>query len=364
MAEAADLDLPTEEKVDSIQTVGKLTRLLREKFGMTEDETEDLEKEEARAELKKRIRDIRAAAATRRRPGQAAENLNEILNTHNAKGQHLAELCHSIAAYLPNLDRNNKDNLKTQFDRPAEDILADVQTLLQKEECPILVAGETSSGKSTFLNLLLGGEILPVAHLSSTSTICEVKYGETRQAVVHLRKSAIAKFFGQKTVTIPLDGTEERQAELKSYMHLEGASRDSLPPAEKIEIFWPLPLLKGGIVIVDSPGVGESEMMDNVVTEYIPKCFAFLYIIDSSNAGGVQADRLGQLLKRYAEKENAEDFDPESAMFICNKWDTVPAEEQDKLKSDTFRKLSQMWPGLKESQVFYMSTRKARLVRC
>ncbi|XP_019646382.1 PREDICTED: uncharacterized protein LOC109486917, partial [Branchiostoma belcheri] len=245
---------------------------------------------------------------------------------------------------------------------------------LDKEECRLLVAGETSAGKSTFLNLLLGKEILPVALESSTSTVCEVKYGATEQAVVHLREPTDQ---GQRQISIPLDGPdhEERRKELKGYIHVEGADRDSLklPPAEKIEIFWPLPLLQvrhrslscfqGGIVLVDSPGVGESEMLNKVVADYMPKVFAFLYIIDIYRAGGVQQDRLGKLLKLYTKQENTEDFNPESAMFICNKWDLVLAEvspeEQDKLKANTFRKLSQMWPGLKETQVFFVSTKKA-----
>ncbi|XP_078691940.1 uncharacterized protein LOC144922170 [Branchiostoma floridae x Branchiostoma belcheri] len=292
---------------------------------------------------------------------EAAENLREILALHNSKRERLARFCHSIAAFLPNLDKSTKDNLKTQFDRAAEDILRDVQTQLHKEECPILLAGETSSGKTTFLNLLLGDDILPVDLLSSTSTICEVKYGETRQAVVHLRQSGYRT--PKSRVTIPLDGTAEHRKELDSYIRLEGASRDSLPQAERVEIFWPLPLLQGGIVIVDSPGVGESKIMDQVVADHIPESFAFLYIIDSSRAGGVQEDRLGKLLQLFANKDNSDDFNPESAMFICNKWDRVlaevPPEKQDNVKSETFRKLSQMWPGLKESQVFHVSSKKA-----
>ncbi|XP_066265459.1 uncharacterized protein [Branchiostoma lanceolatum] len=349
MAEETGLDLPTDEEMDQMKPL-KLARLLQE-LGMSEDETDEMEKDEARAELKKRTRDIQARAEKRRRPGQTAA---KILDTHNSKRRHMAELCQGIAAYLAGLDKSDKDNLKIQFDREVKDITKDVQGHLDREECPILVAGETSSGKSTFLNLLLEEDILPVAHESSTSTICEVKYGETRQAVVHLHKPTDQ---GQWQVVIPLDGTEEHQVELKSYMHLEGARRDDR--VGWIEIFLPLPLLKGGIVLVDSPGVGESEMMDKVVADYIPKSFAFLYIIDSSRAGGVQKDRFGRLLDLYA-KENAKDFDPESAMFICNKWDTVLPRDQDKLKKSTLEKLSEMWPGLKEeSQVFFASTRKA-----
>ena len=47
-----------------------------------------------------------------------------------------------------------------------------------------------------------------------------------------------------------------------------------------------------GIVIVDSPGVGESCIMDDIVKEYLPEAFAFIYVINSVNAGGIQRDRV------------------------------------------------------------------------
>ena len=47
-----------------------------------------------------------------------------------------------------------------------------------------------------------------------------------------------------------------------------------------------------GIVIIDSPGVGESDIMDEIVTRYLPQAFAFVYVINSANAGGVQKDRV------------------------------------------------------------------------
>ena len=47
-----------------------------------------------------------------------------------------------------------------------------------------------------------------------------------------------------------------------------------------------------GIVIVDSPGVGESDIMDDIVKTYLPEAFAFIYVINSANAGGIQRDRV------------------------------------------------------------------------
>ena len=45
-------------------------------------------------------------------------------------------------------------------------------------------------------------------------------------------------------------------------------------------------------MIIDSPGVGESDIMDEIVTQYLPQAFAFLYVINSTNAGGVHNDRV------------------------------------------------------------------------
>ena len=60
---------------------------------------------------------------------------------------------------------------------------------------------------------------------------------------------------------------------------------------EKINLFT-LFSQQDGVVIVDSPGVGESDIMDDIVVNYLPNAFAFIYVINSSNAGGVQRDRV------------------------------------------------------------------------
>ena len=44
-------------------------------------------------------------------------------------------------------------------------------------------------------------------------------------------------------------------------------------------------------MIIDSPGVGESDIMDQAVTQYLPQAFAFIYVINSANSGGIQKDR-------------------------------------------------------------------------
>ena len=45
-------------------------------------------------------------------------------------------------------------------------------------------------------------------------------------------------------------------------------------------------------MIVDSPGVGESDVMSSFVLNYLPRAFCFMYVICAVNAGGIQQDRV------------------------------------------------------------------------
>ena len=53
-------------------------------------------------------------------------------------------------------------------------------------------------------------------------------------------------------------------------------------------------------MIVDGPGIGESTIMDDIVKEYLPEAFAFIYVINSDNAGGIQPDRVTHFKARNA----------------------------------------------------------------
>jgi hypothetical protein len=49
-----------------------------------------------------------------------------------------------------------------------------------------------------------------------------------------------------------------------------------------------------GITIVDTPGIGESQAMEDLVTDFIAKnqVHGFVFVIKTDNAGGVQGDRV------------------------------------------------------------------------
>lgn len=45
-------------------------------------------------------------------------------------------------------------------------------------------------------------------------------------------------------------------------------------------------------MIIDSPGVGEADEMDDMVIQYLSEAFAFIYVANSSLGGGVQKDKV------------------------------------------------------------------------
>ena len=48
------------------------------------------------------------------------------------------------------------------------------------------------------------------------------------------------------------------------------------------------------------------------------------------------------------------------ALFVCNKWDTVPAIDVPIVKKEVIEKLQRVWPGVDpDSQIIYMSTTNA-----
>ena len=61
---------------------------------------------------------------------------------------------------------------------------------------------------------------------------------------------------------------------------------------EKRKLASPFSIFQKGVVIIDSPGIGESDIMDEMVKQYLPQAFAFIYVVNTINAGGVQKDRV------------------------------------------------------------------------
>ncbi len=152
----------------------------------------------------------------------------------------------------------------------------------------IVVMGEIKKGKSSFINALLGHkDLVPVCSDVATSTIFKICYGPEVGYKVFFLKSS-----GKAPLAIRVD-------EINAY-----GTEDGNPGNEKqvdfIQVFCPAPLLKAGLVIVDTPGLGGLFKQHKRITyEYVPKADAVFLVTDSveSPIGQAELDLLADLKK-------------------------------------------------------------------
>ena len=111
----------------------------------------------------------------------------------------------------------------------------------------IIIPGEASSGKNTLLNLILGEQLLPCSHLSTTSTICELKYGTTPKLVAHFKEKDPETGNTEKTIWLGQSKTSQQSYlhEISPFFHVK-TNRDKGSYFKKIELFWPHSVLKVG----------------------------------------------------------------------------------------------------------------------
>lgn len=234
---------------------------------------------------------------------------------------------------------------------------------LQSQVFRILVMGEFKRGKSTFINALLGEDVLPAYDFPTTAVINEVRYGEAKRAVVKFKhplpvsievlseeaKKHVAKYRDQATppLEIPYDQIEEYVV-IKNYTKKqEAAVAES--PYERVELSYPTELLKQGVEIVDSPGLNENHTRTVVTIGDLPKADAIIYVL-LAQALGSQSE-----LDVIANEVNGNGF--HDIFFIINKYDQI----QDKglrFKDYAYQVLEQL-TDFGRKGIFFLSSKQA-----
>ncbi len=143
---------------------------------------------------------------------------------------------------------------------PCEELREKVET----NTFNLVVVGQFKRGKTSLINALLGADILPVAVVPLTSIVTVMKYGEELNVVVTFNDGRVAAIEPES---------------LTEYVTERGNPKNGKDVSEVV-ITYPSPYLKGGVQIIDTPGVGSVYQHNtDVAYQYLPKSDAALFLL-------------------------------------------------------------------------------------
>lgn len=141
----------------------------------------------------------------------------------------------------------------------------------------LVVMGEIKKGKSSFINALLEEpELLPTDVDIATSTVYKIIYGPNKRFKIFFQEDPDT---GKRPVSI-----EVKPSQISEY-GTEKGNPENHKCVDFIGIELPSPLLKDGLCIIDTPGVGGLYKSHRDITwRYAPNADAVFFILDSTEA--------------------------------------------------------------------------------
>jgi len=137
---------------------------------------------------------------------------------------------------------------------------------LRENHFHLVVLGQFKRGKTTFLNALLGEDLLPSGVLPLTAVLTLIRHGAQRQIRVVFNN----------------DQSREIHAnELEDYI-AEQKNPGNVKQVRYVDIAHPCPILRDGLVLVDTPGIGSLFHHNTELTrQYIPKVDAAVLVLST-----------------------------------------------------------------------------------
>lgn len=219
---------------------------------------------------------------------------------------------------------------------------------LSSDTFKVLILGEFKRGKSTFINAMLGQDVLPAFAIPCTAVINEVKWANDKKAVLHFAEPPPAVF----PVNLPPEVYDHhaqhggralppmpiKVEDIERYVVIPDPGKDQSEsvaesPYSLVEIFWPLDLCKNGVEVIDSPGLNEHGTRTRITTDYLAKVDAVVFVL-SCQALASQSEM--QFIDTSIRGGGHEDI-----FFVCNRFDEVRPNERDRIVAYGHSKLKE-----------------------
>lgn len=150
-------------------------------------------------------------------------------------------------------------------DDPELDVLNELREKLGSHSYTVAVVGEFNRGKSTLINALLGMPILPSDVTATTATVNRIVYADQPGIVLLMRDG--------REESIPVQALASRITKLNA--ESEAASK----LVREAVIGYPTVFCQNNVSILDTPGLNESEEMDELTLNTARQADALIFVI-------------------------------------------------------------------------------------
>ena len=231
-------------------------------------------------------------------------SLERALATRNA----IVDRLNRIVATIEESE-TSKTNLSGKLE--LESAIADLKNCSDKLASGVfrlLVLGDVKRGKSTVINALIGEDLLPRDVNACTAILTVLRYGLEKKVTV---------YFHDDTTPESLDFDAFKQQYSISpdeAKKLEDEGQLAFPNVREAVIEYPLPLLKFGVEIIDSPGLNDTAARNQLTLDYIYNCNAILFVLRAVQPFSLAERRY---LNNYIKDRGLDIF------FLINGWDEI-----------------------------------------
>jgi GTPase SAR1 family protein len=172
----------------------------------------------------------------------------------------------------------------------------------------LLVLGDMKRGKSTFLNALIGENLLPSDVNPCTALLTVLRYGPEKRVTIHYNtgKPATSIDFASFKRDYTIAPEEAKQLEQKQ--------QQAFPDVSHAVVEYPLDFLAKGVEIVDSPGLNDTEARNELSLGYLNNCHAVLFVMRASQPCTLAERRY---LENYIKERGL------SVFFLVNAWEQI-----------------------------------------
>ena len=234
-------------------------------------------------------------------PGAALESKAQPANENQLAG--------SLGAALRRAELALEDALA-----PDSPLLIRFRTLhrrLKQERLQLAVLGQFKRGKSTFINALLGDNLLPTGVIPLTAIATFIAWRREPLVVVHFKGESRTEEFAVHTV-------DEIRNILFRFVAEEANPENQLGVGQ-VDLLYPADILANGAVIIDTPGVGSTlQHNTEAAVQVLPECDTALFVISADPPiTEVELDYLHRLKSKTAR-----------VFFILNKADYLRPDER------------------------------------